>query len=123
MEWNDDQGSCQATFLEIADSYRTLPEDIHAIANVAGAGFLILRRRTYPAWQVKVNNKLTAVIARDDGLIEVPVQQGRVRLDVDWTTTPDVIAGRWISGLSVLALTGLCAYPFYANRRGRKAVH
>jgi hypothetical protein len=47
------------------------------------------------------------VIQRDDGLIAVQMQQGRVQLDVDWTTTPDVIAGRWISGLSVLAITGL----------------
>jgi uncharacterized membrane protein YfhO len=79
---------------------------------------LILRLRAYPAWHVKVNGKLMPVIQRDDGLIAVLVQQGRVQLDVDWTTTPDVIVGRWISAFSLLAITGLFAY-----RRHRKPVH
>ena len=48
----------------------------------------------------------------------VQMQQGRVQLDVDWTTTPDVVAGRWVSALSVLGITGLCAY-----RRRRKPVN
>jgi hypothetical protein len=30
-----------------------------------------------------------------------------VNLTVDWTATPDAIAGRWLSGLAVLLLTGL----------------
>ena len=44
---------------------------------------------------------------RDDGLIAVPIPQGPVDLAVDWTTTPDVIAGRWLSALAVLLLTAL----------------
>jgi hypothetical protein len=30
-----------------------------------------------------------------------------VELTVDWTTTPDVLAGRWISALALLLLTAL----------------
>ena len=45
---------------------------------------------------------------REDGLLAVPVPQGPVNISVDWTTTPDIILARWLSGLSVLALTGLC---------------
>jgi hypothetical protein len=41
---------------------------------------------------------------RDDGLMAVPVPQGVVHLSVDWTTTPDVIAGRCISVLAGLLL-------------------
>jgi hypothetical protein len=67
---------------------------------------------------VKVNGKPAPVIQREDGLIAVQMQQGRVQLDVDWTTTPDVLAGRWLTALSVLAVTGLCAY-----RRKRKPVN
>jgi hypothetical protein len=38
----------------------------------------------------------------------VPVPQGPVDLTVDWTTTPDVLAGRWLSALAVLLLISLC---------------
>jgi hypothetical protein len=44
---------------------------------------------------------------RADGLIAVPVPQGLMDLTVDWTTTPDVLVGRWLSALAVLLLTGL----------------
>jgi hypothetical protein len=37
----------------------------------------------------------------------VPVPQGPVELAVDWTTTADVLAGRWLSVLALLALTGV----------------
>jgi hypothetical protein len=107
LEWNAAQGSCQAVSLAIPDSFKVWPEHLEAFANIERSGYLILRRRAYPAWRVRVNGASVAVIQRDDGLIAVQMQQGRVQLDVDWTTTPDVIAGRWISGLSVLAITGL----------------
>jgi hypothetical protein len=118
LEWNAGQGSCQPVQLAIPDSSRSRPEGLHAFANIEHAGYLILRRRAYPAWQVKVNGKPAPVIQREDGLIAVQMQQGRVQLDVDWTTTPDVLAGRWLTALSVLAVTGLCAY-----RRKRKPVN
>jgi hypothetical protein len=45
---------------------------------------------------------------RNDGLMAVPVPQGPVDLTVDWTTTADVLAGRWLSALALLLLTALC---------------
>ena len=45
--------------------------------------------------------------ARQDGLIAVPVPEGHVDLAVDWTTTPDVLIGRLISGLALVLVTGL----------------
>ena len=54
------------------------------------AGFLILRLRSYHAWQVKVNGRtVDSLPFRKDGLIAVPVPQGAVNLSVDWTTTTD----------------------------------
>jgi hypothetical protein len=70
--------------------------------------FLILRLRSYPAWRIAVNGYPVAVLPhRDDGLIVVPVWPGTIALTVDWTTTPDALAGRWLSVLAVLVLTGL----------------
>jgi hypothetical protein len=43
----------------------------------------------------------------------VRVPQGPVNLKVDWTTTADVVAGRWLSGLSLLLLAALA----YLERR------
>jgi hypothetical protein len=102
--WQAAQGSCEATFA----AARNLPEHLRIAALAPHAGFLILRLRSYPAWLVKVNGQpVSDLPRRDDGLIAVPVPQGSVELTVDWTTTPDVLAGRWISALALLLLTAL----------------
>jgi hypothetical protein len=70
---------------------------------------MILRLRSFPAWQVKVNSQIVnSLPRRSDGLIAVPVPAGPVDLTVEWTTTPDVVIARWLSLLSLLALAGLC---------------
>ncbi|MGA3263949.1 MAG: 6-pyruvoyl-tetrahydropterin synthase-related protein [Terracidiphilus sp.] len=102
--WSPRQHSCEATFAAATN----LPQHLRIPAVAPHAGFLILRLRNYPAWQVKVNGQPVAGLPqRDDGLMAVPVPQGAVDLTVDWTTTPDVLAGRWLSALAVLLLTGL----------------
>jgi hypothetical protein len=116
--WNADQDSCETVTLANPDSFKLRPEHLEAFANIERSGYLILRRRAYPAWRVRVNGAAVSVIKREDGLMAVQMHQGRVQLDVDWTTTPDVVAGRWLSALSVLAVIGLCAY-----RRRRKPVN
>jgi hypothetical protein len=74
----------------------------------AHSGFLILRLRRYPAWRLTVNGRLASNIpVRDDGLIAVPVSQGPVDVSVDWAATPDVIAGRSVTMLALLALIGV----------------
>jgi hypothetical protein len=102
--WAASQGSCDATFSAIGN----LVEHFRLAATIPHAGYLILRLRSYPAWQVKVNGRpVSALPRREDGLIVVPVPQGPVELAVDWTTTADVILGRWLSFIAVLLLTAL----------------
>jgi hypothetical protein len=60
---------------------------------------------------------VTDLPKRDDGLLAVPVLAGPVDLSVDWTTSPDAVAGRWISALSVLAITGLGLLALRRNER------
>ncbi len=111
--WNAGQGSCQATLNWQVDE----PEHKRLSTIVSHVGFLILRLRSYPAWRVAVNgHPIASMPRRGDGLIAVPVRQGPVDLTVDWTTTPDVVAGRWLSLLAALALTGLC---FLERKLGR----
>jgi hypothetical protein len=72
-------------------------------------GYLILRLRSYPAWSLTLNGRpISAMPAREDGLMAVPVQRGPVALAIDWTTTTDVLAGRWVSCLAILLLIALC---------------
>ena len=72
------------------------------------AGYLILRLRYYPAWSVNVNGiPVKAIADRERGLIAVPVPQGRVQVAANWTTSSDVMAGRWVSGVALLLLIGL----------------
>jgi hypothetical protein len=99
--WRPEQGSCEATakaqFLE--------PEHIRISMVASRSGFLILRLLSYPAWRITVDGKPAGPLPqRDDGLIAVPVSQGPVDVAVDWITTPDVIAGRCVSGLAVVLL-------------------
>lgn len=106
-EWSVDQGSCQATY-DADRPTRKASEHLRIHAAAPHAGYLILRLRRYPAWQVRVNGALQRDLPqRDDGLIAVPIPQGPVNLAVDWSTTPDVLAGRWLTALSFILLVSL----------------
>jgi hypothetical protein len=106
--WSADQNACQTTFTTV-DGPRTNPEHRSVRATIPHSGYLVLRLLSYPAWRVRVNGQLVATLPkRDDGLIAVPVPQGPVNLTVDWVTTPDVVAGRWVSGASVFVVTLFC---------------
>jgi hypothetical protein len=104
--WDANQGRCEATF-PASPSHQ--PEELRVSAAPSHAGYLILRLRSYPAWRVLVNGQpVTTPPKRSDGLVAIPVPQGPVDLTVDWSTTPDVVAGRWVSTLALLLLTALC---------------
>jgi len=55
---------------------------------------------------------------RGDGLITVPVPSGPIHLTIDWTITPDVLAGRWLTALSILLLfaLSLCEHRLRRSR-------
>ena len=113
LVWNAGQHSCEETF----EANGGDPEHWRIAGQVERAGYLVLRLRSYPAWRVRVNGRtVTAMAPRPDGLMAVPVEQGPVELAVDWTATADVRAGRWLSGLAVLALTGLGLWERRLNR-------
>ena len=105
--WTPAQGICQATFVTVGDGAAN-PEHRQFHASIPHPGYLVLRLLSYPSWQIRLNGQLlngdraNSLPKRDDGLIAVPVSQGPVNLTIDWKITPDVIAGRWISGISVL---------------------
>jgi hypothetical protein len=106
--WQPGQRSCEATFSVAPTFGKPWSESFHIQATVEHPSFLILRLRSYPAWRVALNGRPVGKLPRrDDGLMAVPVPQGEVDLTVDWANPPDVIAGRWLSALAVLALTGL----------------
>jgi hypothetical protein len=105
--WTPDQKTCQATFAW-AGGAQVNPEHRSLLAAMPHAGYLVLRLLRYPAWAVRVNGGLdTTWPHRSDGLIAIPVPQGPIRLTVDWTITPDVIAGRWLSAVSAFLLIAL----------------
>jgi hypothetical protein len=111
--WSAAQGSCEATMRWQLNQ----PEHRLIRGAVGQAGFLILRLRSYPAWRIAVNGKAIASLPRRaDGLMAVPVPEGPVDLSVNWTTTPDAVAGRWLSALAVLLLTGLWFWERKLNR-------
>jgi 6-pyruvoyl-tetrahydropterin synthase related domain len=107
-DWWVEQRSCDAIYSAIPQPAQDHPEHLHFVAVLPHAGYLILRLRTYPAWRIMLNGHPAGpFIQRDDGLIDLPVPQGPVDLTVDWTTTPDIVAGRWLTALALLLLIAL----------------
>jgi hypothetical protein len=107
-DWWVEQHSCDATFSAIPRPAQTHPESMHINGVMPHEGYLILRLRSYPAWRIVLNGRtLGQLVRRDDDLIAVPVPQGSINLTVDWTTTSDILAGRWITELALLLLTAL----------------
>jgi hypothetical protein len=106
--WDAAQGSCDETFEAAPARAKNHAEHFEILASASHPGYLILRLRSYPAWRVEVNGRPVAGLPqRDDGLMAVPVPKGPVDLTADWTVTPDVIAGRWLSGLALLLIAAL----------------
>jgi hypothetical protein len=109
LEWSADQHSCEDTFPASPNPGKPTAEHLRVDADLNHGGFLILRLRSYPAWQVRINGQPTSSPpGRADGLIAIPVNAGHERVTVDWTTTQDVWTGCWLSGIALVLLTGLC---------------
>lgn len=71
----------------------------------SGSGFAVVRLMDYPAWHVTVNgNEAANRPRRKDGLLVVPVPEGRSRIEISWRRTRDVTLGRFVSGISLLTL-------------------
>ncbi len=107
-DWWVEQHSCDAIYAATPTFAQADPEHFHMRADLPRAGFLILRLRTYPAWRITLNGQPAGLsAAREDGLTVVQVPQGPIDLAADWTTTPDVRAGRWLTAFALLVFTAL----------------
>ncbi len=73
-------------------------------------GYAILRVMDYPAWRVQVN-KVTIHDRprRDDGLVVIPISVGTTTIDVQYTTTRDMWAGRIVSLITLVLWLTLAA--------------
>jgi hypothetical protein len=126
--WDGESASCNSSSWQQpvllggpsgSDAAPYMQEQKQIMGVAEHAGYLILRLRYYPAWGVKVNGiPVTPRAERERGLMAIPVPQGKVQVSVDWTTTSDVVAGRWVSAAALLLLTGL-----YAFERKRLQAH
>lgn len=113
-QWSPEQGSCAQAFPFDGSGN---PEHWRIRGTAARSGWLVLRLRAYPAWRVRMNGQPIANLPkRADGLIALPVAVGPVNMDVDWTSTPDVWAGRALSALALALITAWCALQ---RRRSR----
>jgi hypothetical protein len=102
-QWAASQKSCRAALAEpaVADARHW-----EARGDLPSPGYLVLRLRRYPAWDLRVNGRAVADLgSREDGLMVAAVPAGRVDVTAGWRVTPDVRRGRWIS-LGALALVG-----------------
>lgn len=95
------------------------PEHRDVLIDSPAAGYAVFRLMDYPAWVVRRDGViLLEHPRRDDGLITVPVPQGRSHIDIRWRTTPDIWIGR------VISMIGLCLFGaiWYRERRKRAII-
>jgi hypothetical protein len=105
LEWQPDQHTCEATFGAVPDPRTAATEHLRVNAQVGHPGFLILRLRRYPAWQVRVNGEpASSLTDRSDGLMALPLSAGSNRITADWTATGDVILSRWLTASALFVL-------------------
>jgi hypothetical protein len=103
-DWYPEQGSCDETYT----AQLWLTEHKQLKINADHPGFVILRLRRYPAWQILLNGQpAPPAPAREDGLIDVPVPAGPSTIEIRWATTPDVLKGRAISLAALILLASL----------------
>jgi hypothetical protein len=72
------------------------------------SGYAVLRLMDYPSWRVTVDDRpVVGRPIREDGLMAVPVTRGTHAIEVQWVATRDVIAGRAVSVIALLALVAV----------------
>jgi hypothetical protein len=87
------------------------PEHHAVVVNTPAPGYAVFRLMDYPAWAIHRDAaEIKLRPTRDDGLLTIPVQQGRSEIDIRWRTTPDISIGR------VVSLLGLCVFGFVRYR-------
>lgn len=80
-------------------------EHMSASIDAAAPSFAVLRMMDYPAWKVRLNGRLVASRPRrEDGLMVVPIPAGHTQIDVRYSKTPDVWAGRILSLIAFIIL-------------------
>jgi hypothetical protein len=104
-EWRPgDPGSIQAK----VDARR--PNGEHWLVSVVTnqGGYAVLRLMDYPSWRVTVDGQpVTHRPKREDGLMAVPLAAGSHEIAVQWRATGDVVVGRALSAIALLALIGV----------------
>ena len=83
-------------------------------AEMSAPDELRLRLFRYPAWQVKVNDRMVETASADAGQMLVPVEAGPNRVQINFVRTWDRAAGGWISMVTVF---GLAVWSLFASRR------
>jgi hypothetical protein len=103
--WHASSNSLSGTHTQIV---RWDVEHMTVIIDAPTNAFAVLRLMDYPAWQVRLyGQSIQTRPHRDDGLMTIPVAAGRSQIDVQYTATSDVWAGRILSLLSLILLLAL----------------
>lgn len=74
----------------------------HLALNLPAAETLVLNRRQYPLWQIRLNGAVVppAVPERLDGLLAVALPAGQATIDLQWTRIPYETTGLVLSDLA-----------------------
>jgi hypothetical protein len=109
----EDQGSIPAKVIAKESNRERWVVDV----STPQSGYAVLRLMDYPSWRVSVDGQpVPPRPVREDGLMVVPVMPGSHTIAVQWSPTRDILAGRALTALTLLALAGTVVL----ERRGRR---
>ncbi len=91
----------------------------HLQLTLAQPELLVLNRRKYPAWHLRLNGSEVPphTPERNDGLLTLALPAGIDTVDLVWKTMPDQQAGWALSGFAILSTLGLARLNRAANHR------
>jgi hypothetical protein len=92
-------------------------DTIAAKVNAKGSGYLVVAdAMQQPGWSVTVDGRPARLVAADDAMVAVQVPAGTHRIAFEYTT-PGQDAGALLSGVAVLFLVAILAWPRRSRRR------
>jgi uncharacterized membrane protein YfhO len=90
-------------------------DSVRLDVDTAAAGMLVLSDAYYPAWQARIDGSPAEVYVVDGALRGVAVPAGRHAVEFHYAS-PALPLGAVITGVTLVALAGLCA-PWPRRRR------
>ncbi len=90
-------------------------------ANGTQPALVVVAEAWFPGWEARVDGQKVAVVEADGGFLGVPVDAGDHLVTLEYRRPAAAVAGRWVTGATLLTLAGLALRRYRRRRDGTGA--